>query len=746
MNIVIINCYDVQGGAARAAHRLHTGLSLRGHNSSMLVRHKSSDELKVHSISTNMSPETEDELIGCDMLRQYYIEQNRSKISNTFFSFAYPAFDIASHPLVESADILNLHWVASFQSPATIRSLINLGKPVIWTMHDQNPFTGGCHYTAGCSGYEADCFPCPQLLKDPCRLPSEVLKEKRSFLDRTNLMLVSPSKWLADCARKSRVFSSRRVEVIPNGLDTTIFFPHDKTEAKKSFGLQADDVVVLVGADSGRDRRKGYHVVREVVTRCLRDAQFCQLVKEGRVHLFAFGSHQEKIDHMGFPVRKLGQIEDDSQLSLAYAAADVFLFPSLEDNLPNTVLEAMSCGTPVLAFKTGGVGEMISDGIDGYLISLHDVASMTDRLLFCIQNPNALRSLSANARRKIETDYTLNVQASRYETLFRELLKGNYVEDLSAQCVPYVCSEDVPGVASALGMSNSLKRAVEGTVFLLNKTLLHDLRKVQTELVLSQKQLGESIQEKSDRYREVLYLQHQVNCLSSGRGAAKTLFLRLLQKMFRTEFDFEDRNIVRTAVKHLIKRWELSPIMGGCRALRNRFHSVGKRKTEDELNAVVNSLRFSALARARAIQGNIDEDALLRLFSFGETIKKMVCIEPSLDMVQAAYMLSCSGVDVLCIGENHELLIASRVGLHVRYGDGPELLHSPSDISLHEYDCLLLQTKQVLGIADFLADAAKSLPVLMLYRSETVPCFTLPQFSLEQTIGDFKIMHSCYLK
>lgn len=613
-------------------------------------------------------------------------------------------------------------------------------------MHDQNPFTGGCHYTAGCSGYEADCFPCPQLLKDPCRLPSEVLKEKRSFLDRTNLILVSPSKWLADCARKSQLFGSRRVEVIPNGLDTTIFSPHDKTEAKKRFGLQADDVVVLVGADSGREYRKGYHIVREVVTRCLRDVQFCQLVKEGRLHLFAFGSHQEKIDHMGFPVRKLGQIEDDSQLSFVYAAADVFLFPSLEDNLPNTVLEAMSCGTPVLAFNTGGVGEMISDGIDGYLISLHDVTSMTDRLLFCIQNPNALRSLSVNARRKIETDYTLNIQASRYETLFQELLKGCYAEDRSAQCVPSFCIEDISGVASALGMSNSLKRAVEGAIFLLNKTLLHDLRKVQTELVISQKQLGESIQEKSDRYREVLYLQHQVNCLSSGRGAAKTLFLRLLQKIFRTEFNFEDRYIVRTAVEHLLKRWELSPIMRGYRALLNRFHNIAKRQSEDELNAVVNSVRFSALARARAIQGNIDEEALLRLFSFGETIKKMVCIEPSLDMVQAAYMLSCSGVDVLCIGENHELLIASRVGLHVRYGDGPELLHSPSDISLHEYDCLLLQTKLVPGIADFLADAAKSLPVLMLYRSETVPCFILPQFSLEQTVGDFKIMRSCYLK
>lgn len=714
MKIVIINTYDIQGGAARAAYRLHTGLTHRGHDSIMLVRYKSSSDNKVLAVETNMPADAEDEVFGCEMLSQYYIEQNRSELSNTLFSFPYPGCDIAEHPAIKTADVLNLHWISFFQSPSTIRKLLNLGKPIIWTMHDQNAFTGGCHYSAGCTGYESDCIPCPQLVKDPNCLPAAVLNEKRSMFNSDNLFIVSPSRWLAECARKSCVFMNRRTEAIPNALDVEMFQSHDKIKAKKSFGLEADDVLVLVGADSGRERRKGFHIVREVITRCLQDLHFCKLVKEGRMHLFAFGSHQEKIDHMGFPVRKLGHIKDDHELSVAYAAADLFLFPSLEDNLPNTILESLSCGTPVLAFATGGVPEIIEDSVDGYLIPAFDISLMTARLLDCICNASLLSTLSANARKKAEMVYALDIQASSYEKLFLEAIHRSSIKTISVRATNSISDS----ASSIIGMSSQLKKTVESTVFLINKSLVSNLRKVQADLSCSQKQLAEVLEEKSDMYRQVLFLQHQVNCLSTGRGALHALLRRITHKLGGGKFQ-------RTEEQQKTEKKSLG--------------------TEGSLSDNVHSILFDALAKVRSIQANVDEKTLLSLYSFGTTVRRILCIEPTVDMVQASWIMSCAGADVLCIGDNHELHFASKAKLDVYYGDIVELLHSSGRIALTDYDCILISTKGVHRIAWLLADAAHYLPTVLTYRSELSFRYSLPQYALERSIGDFLLMRSTYI-
>lgn len=689
---------------------------MRGIDSHMLVRYRGSSDASVLSISDDISAKDAEEMLGCEMINHYYIEQNRSDMSNSSFTFPYPGYNLASHSLVLDADAINLHCTDSFQSPATVRKLLDLGKPLIWTLSDQNPFTGGCHYASGCKGYESECFPCLQLLHDPCRLPAEILKEKMSFLANTYLTIVSPSNWLAECARRSVVFGSHRIEVIPNGVNLEVFKNQNKIEAKKSFGLDSNDIVVVVTADSGRETRKGFHIIREIITKCLKNLSFCRLFKEGRLHLFALGSHMEKIDHMGFPVRKFGHVDDNRQLSLIYSAADILLYPSMEDSFPICVIEAMSCGTPAIAFEVGGLKEIISDTVDGYLIPAFDVGLMANRFInSLINHQDLLPELSANARKKVQRTFSLDAMAESYEKLLSDVIHNKSYFIMPVRNNHFISFSESSPLTSILGMSSQLKQAVESAIFLINKSLLANLRKVQVELSTHQKQLSEALSENTDLQRQVLSLQHQVNCLSSARGAIKALFERFAEKYFvskkqDSEKKRDDKIITSQAAENM------------------------QNKVESDL--------FNAIAIVRAMPGHVDEKTLVGLFVLGKYFKKILCIEPSLDMVQAACVMSNAGVDVLCIGDNYELLYANKAKLQVYHGDPAELLHHSDRLSLTDYDCILVKMKDVAHIAWLLADSAHFSAWILLYHSETTSRYTLSQYTTEQTIGDFSVLRS----
>jgi hypothetical protein len=212
MRILQINTHDIQGGAARAAYRLHQGLRQIGADCRMLVRHKVSLEDSVLQVQKS-ELESPIEDIDETAIQTHYIDTHRTELSNTYFSHSFPGFELANSAVVRAADVINLHWVARFQSPVTLGSLVHSGKSVVWTLHDQWPFTGGCHYSAGCQNYRQDCRSCPQLTEDPFSLPSAVLNDKRQLFKHANLTIVTPSRWLAECAHESSVLKNFRVEV-----------------------------------------------------------------------------------------------------------------------------------------------------------------------------------------------------------------------------------------------------------------------------------------------------------------------------------------------------------------------------------------------------------------------------------------------------------------------------------------------------------------------------------------------------
>lgn len=426
MNILIVNTFDIFGGAARAAYRLHKGLIRIGMNAFMLVKEKQSQDEKVLRVIPQTDESSLHQLEIIHTITEDYIKNNRTDSSLGRFSLGYPGYDLTGAKIIKEVDLINLHWVDGFLSVESISSLLELGKPIVWTLHDVNPFTGGCHYPAGCTLFKDDCRLCPQLIKDPYNLPQFNLKSKISQFRDKNLTIVTPSKWMAKEAKHSAVFKHSRVVVIPNSIETDIFTPQNKKQAKGKFDIAENTVTILTGASRWKPKRKGFEEFLSAMKHCLDNKNFRNLVYENRIFLLCFGSPANAIKDMGIPYKSFGRVRSDPLLSDIYNAADLFLLPSTEDNLPNTMVEAMSCGIPVIAFNTGGMPDMIRDGITGRLVPPGNTEVLAQAIIHLVFHPSERTKMGEESRRLIEGCYKLEDQAENYARLFKTLLPAQY--------------------------------------------------------------------------------------------------------------------------------------------------------------------------------------------------------------------------------------------------------------------------------------------------------------------------------
>ena len=246
--ITLVSTQDGRGGASIAAYRLYLGLRQLKQDTHMIVKDKSSNDPNIHEISFKTHQDEMEKRIF-DYIHKAEIVRDQTELTNTLFSIPYPGYNISNNGIIRQSEIINLHWVKDFQNIETAANLLSLGKPVVWTLHDENPYTGGCHYTAGCEEYRKECRNCKQLKENRFHIPYHTLKNKIQLWNRyKNLTIVTPSKWLGERARGSRLFKDRRVEVIPNSLETNIFKPREKESAKKELGLDPRSTTLLVGA------------------------------------------------------------------------------------------------------------------------------------------------------------------------------------------------------------------------------------------------------------------------------------------------------------------------------------------------------------------------------------------------------------------------------------------------------------------------------------------------------------------
>lgn len=411
MKVLHLSTSDVDSGGARAAYRLHRGLNLLDCTSEMLVRAKSSRDSTVtaeKSLLTKLGPPSS------SLPLRLYPHHNSAMFSPQWFPDV-----LASRAIEIDPDIINLHWVCN--GYLQIETLPKFNKPLVWTLHDLWPFTGGCTYNQGCEKFQDACGDCPQLLSGKSQdLSRWVWQRKQKAWANLNLTIVATSNWMADCARASSLFRHLRIETIPLGLDTDTYKPIDKQFARKLLNLPQDKQLVLFGAiDATSDPRKGFELLLPALQ------QLSSSGWQDRLELVVFGSDRPKQPiELGFPAHYLGFIHDDIALALVYAAADVTIVPSTQEAFGQTASESLSCGTPVVAFDTTGLKDLVEHQHDGYLATPFEVEDLATGIGWVLEDQERYQKLRDRAREKSLCEFAAATQAHRYLSLYEEILGG----------------------------------------------------------------------------------------------------------------------------------------------------------------------------------------------------------------------------------------------------------------------------------------------------------------------------------
>ncbi len=418
MKIVHINRSDLTGGAAIAASRIVEALISSGVDAKLLVATKNSDNDYVHTALTNKY----------DKLKLFFnflydvvsfIPYEKDKKNRFAFSFSKRGFNLTKNNAIKNADIIHLHWFnQGFLSLKGLEQILSLGKPVVWTLHDMWAFTGGCHYSAGCTNYEKNCGQCPMLLEPRDNDISNVQHiRKEAFYKNSNLTFVTCSGWLQGLAENATLTSNHTVKTIHNPIDTSIFKPISRIDARKKLGLPLDKKIILFGAANIADPRKGI----KLLIHALKDLDKEEYNSE--VELVLFGKMHEGLEaELPFPAITMNYIYKTEKLVNLYNAADLFVLPSLEDNLPNTVVESMACGTPVVGFRIGGVPEMVSHGTSGYLASLGDAQGLSKGIDYILKNADNI-DFRKKSRENVLEKFEPKQIAQEYIELYKSLLK-----------------------------------------------------------------------------------------------------------------------------------------------------------------------------------------------------------------------------------------------------------------------------------------------------------------------------------
>jgi glycosyltransferase involved in cell wall biosynthesis len=420
LKVVHLNTYDGNGGAGRACLRLSDALKANGVDSKVLVYYKFGQNPKIDTFSKNIFTKAR---AIFNIMAERYLAKLLVKAVKTPFSLQWFGKSIVNHPELKSADIIHLHWVNhGFLSPKFLAELDELEKPIVWTFHDSNAFTGGCHVRYSCEHFHKQCGDCPILRfsgKDDISHKNWLRKQKA--YSELNFHIVAPSNWMANSVKQSSLLGVRKISVIPNTVEIDVFKPYVKAEAKKILKIPAHHFVLMSGfMPSKNDKHKGtqylINALNELATR--------PEIPNEQIELVIFGNKDEK-NAPDFPFKTtfLGHIPKDDHLAKCYAAADAFITPSLEDNLPNTVMESLACATPVIAFKTGGIPDMVTHLKNGYLANYESATDLADGIewLFLHEDKEAVQK---EARRTILNHFAPSLIADEHEELYQSLLNA----------------------------------------------------------------------------------------------------------------------------------------------------------------------------------------------------------------------------------------------------------------------------------------------------------------------------------
>ena len=416
MKILCVNTFDIYSGAARAAFRLHQGLRQINIDSKMLVQDKKSDyshiicpDSKLKKVWNKLWPHLD------RLPLQLY--RKRQKTPYHIQWLPGPPLKNISH---FNPDIIHLHWICG--GFVSIEFLAKVGRPIVWTLHDSWAFTGGCHIPYECKKYKNKCGKCPVL--GSCRewdFSRWVWHRKHKAWLNLNLTIVAPSRWLAECAKESSLFQSKKIKVIPNGMDLKRYKPMNQALARQVMGLPNNKKLVLFGAmRATSDPNKGFSYLQSALHK-LKKKLFAK-----EIEIVVFGSSKpENVPDFAFPVYYTGRLHDDISLAVLYSAADVMVVPSKQEAFGQTASEAMACGTPVVAFDTTGLKDIVDHKKNGYLARPFDIEDLAHGIGWVLSDSERHHALALAAREKVEREFEIELVARQYLGLYKKLVSSN---------------------------------------------------------------------------------------------------------------------------------------------------------------------------------------------------------------------------------------------------------------------------------------------------------------------------------
>jgi glycosyltransferase involved in cell wall biosynthesis len=426
MKILILNASDLIGGAARAAYRLHRGLVEMGLDSRMLVQSKYSNDPAVETI------------YSCSKAGKLYTRfrpmANRilQKFQKTTSTVPHSANFLPSglYKKINNsrADLIHMHWIGA--EMISINEIAKITKPIVWTLHDMWAFCGSEHYDdlKSPERYEAGYYRTNRP-RDYSGIDIDrwTWNRKKKYWKNKTFNVITPSRWLADCASKSALFQDQGIYTIPNGLDLNIYKPVDKKFSRKKLNIPDQDNIkyILFGAMSAtNDERKGYKELSNALHYLVRN------YNKEHFRLIVFGSEAHNGPDFGMPVSYLGKLNNDETLALAYSASDVMVVPSLQDNLPNTAVEAIACGIPIAAFNIGGLPDIVDHKKNGYLANPYDSEDLADGIKWILDDAEKYTQLKAAARNKARSEFDIKNVVQQYNSLYKTILVNKSTDPL----------------------------------------------------------------------------------------------------------------------------------------------------------------------------------------------------------------------------------------------------------------------------------------------------------------------------
>lgn len=421
MNILHINTVSSVGGAGRAMYRLHLELKRQGHTSHILAGTSTTKEADIFVI---------DEIIRSRYSFLGRVIDSLGRLAYMQLGIPYTRYRSTKHiletELFQQAQVVHFHNLHGDFFNYHLLPAFSGRKSIVWTLHDMWALTGHCAYAYDCQRWKSECHHCPLLKGSKRRLveppPTKrdrtrhIFRAKIRLYQKSELHIVTPSQWLYGLVKESILAEAASIEFIPNGIDLNVFRPLDQNLARQALEIPLDARTILFVTQRNLDGRKGFrHLVNALIS----------MADKESVVLLTVGSKETIGIYLdGFRRRYLGHLSDERLMSLAYNAADVFVFPTQADNQPLMVIEALACGTPTVSFDVGGVPEAVRHNTSGYLATYADATDLARGINNLLDDKDLRNRMGRHGRGIAEAEYSVELQARRYAALYKRALES----------------------------------------------------------------------------------------------------------------------------------------------------------------------------------------------------------------------------------------------------------------------------------------------------------------------------------